>query len=523
MQLIDKDLLVNQFPNISDSDIKRILKYQEKFGYTLMNLKCLNNNCINLRKWFNTKWGYGHTCGSKECKLATKELVLQLGVIKGKQTYFEKTGFNHPTQNPETKEKYKQTYFERTGYENPALNPDIQELKRIKHRQQFGVDYFSQRPEVQEKIRLTNQKNTGTNSHFNKHLINYQYWYDRQYWIDNFILLDGSFDNKKCREFFNCSKDTVNTKILEMDIFRKKIKSVSEAELHIRDLLITQSEIILNNQTIIKPLELDIYIPDHNVAIEYNGIYWHSYIKEEYSKTFKQTDYSFCKNRHKHKTDLCHTKGIQLFHIFENEWADTIKQKIWKSVLENALGQSKRLGARKCVLKPVPKREIRPFLEQNHLQGYGTSPIAYGLYYNDELVSIMTFASGKGRMDKNTDWELIRFCNKIGYNVQGAASRLLKAFRKDHAGSIKSYANRRWSNGNLYRQLGFKEIGISEPNFFYWHLNNHKVLFSRQQFQKHKLSTLLPNYDSQLNANQNLLNNKYGIIFDSGNYIFLLE
>jgi hypothetical protein len=522
LELLDRELLNKHFLNIIESDIKRILKYQEKFGYTLRNLKCLNPNCNNLRKWFNTKWGYGHTCGNDECKQKTKETVLQLGVLKNKQTYFKRTGFNHPTLNPEVKEKYKQTYFKRTGYKNPANNPEVQERKRVKHREQFGVDYFSQRQDIQEKIRITNQKKYGTSSHNNKHITNYQYWYDRQYWINNFVLPDNSFDNKKCRDFFNCSKDTINIKILELDIFRKKNKSVSETELQIRTLLSSYS-LQLNTQTVIKPLELDIYIPDKKVAIEYNGIYWHSYMKDDYSKTLKQTDHLFCKNRHKQKTDACLLQDIQLFHIFENEWIDPIKQNIWKSVIENALGKSKRLGARKCQIKQVPKKDIKPFLEHNHLQGYGVSPIAYGLYYMNELVSIMTFASSKGRMDINTDWELIRFCNKLGYNVQGAASRLLKAFRTKHSGSIKSYANRRWSNGNLYRQLGFKEIGISKPNFFYWHLNNHKLLYSRQHFQKHKLLNILNNFNNKLSSTQNLLNNKYAIIYDSGNYTFLLE
>jgi hypothetical protein len=275
---------------------------------------------------------------------------------------------------------------------------------------------------------------------------------------------------------------------------------------------------VKNDRIQLKGKEIDFYLPFYKIGIEINGLYWHSYNAK--TKIIKRKDEY--KYSHNQKTDACQAEGIQLFHIFENECYS--KLEIWKSVIVNALGKSKRLGARKCILKPVPKKDIRPFLEENHLQGYANSPIAYGLYYEDELYSLMTFASGKGRMDKNTDWELIRFCNKKGYNVQGAASRLLKAFRADHPGSIKSYANRRWSNGNLYRALGFKELGISEPNHFYWHLNDSSLhLHARQSFQKHKQSNKLEIFDPNKTALDNMIINRYTILWDSGNYNFILE
>jgi hypothetical protein len=263
------------------------------------------------------------------------------------------------------------------------------------------------------------------------------------------------------------------------------------------------SKIILGSRSIIKPLELDIYIPDYNLAIEYNGIYWHSYCGQNKHTCKQQNDFNYCKNRHLHKTKLCQTKGIQLFHIFENEWVNKTKQNIWKSIIQNTLGRSIQLEAEDHTIKPVPKYDIKPFLEANHLQGYCSSSIAYGLYYNDDLISIMNFASSKEGIDKSADWELMRFCNKLGYNVHGAASRLLKAFRADHTGSIKTYVNRRWSNGNLYRRLGFQEIGTSYPNSFYWKNKN-----------PYKL---IPGFQNNSNPSQ------YNIIWDSGNYIFQLE
>lgn len=58
-------------------------------------------------------------------------------------------------------------------------------------------------------------------------------------------------------------------------------------------------EYLRKNKTIIKPLELDFYIPSENIAIEFNGIYWHSEITGQKNK-----------NYHLNKTELCEKQGI---------------------------------------------------------------------------------------------------------------------------------------------------------------------------------------------------------------------
>jgi len=77
---------------------------------------------------------------------------------------------------------------------------------------------------------------------------------------------------------------------------------------------IYNEKIILNSRKIINPYELDIYLPDLNLAFEFNGIYWHSTKKKK-------------NNYHKNKSDLCEEQNIDLIHIFENEW-DTNKSEI---------------------------------------------------------------------------------------------------------------------------------------------------------------------------------------------------
>ena len=268
--------------------------------------------------------------------------------------------------------------------------------------------------------------------------------------------------------------------------------------------LITNNEVLINDRSL--GFELDIYIPEKKLAIEFNGIFWHSQDKKG-------------KNYHKNKTDGCNGKGIQLLHIFENEWADENKKEIWKSVIRNKLGiYEKKIGARKTKLGYVSKNESDIFLEENHLQGSCNSSYQLGLY-DDGLICLMTF--GKSRYNKGAEWELLRFVSKKGYKVIGGASKLLKYFRNKYSGKIISYANKRWSNGDLYEKIGFDYIHDSSPNYFYYK-NGSLILESRIKYQKHKLKNILDVYDEKLSESKNMENNGYNSIYDSGNKVYIL-
>ena len=154
-------------------------------------------------------------------------------------------------------------------------------------------------------------------------------------------------------------------------------------------------------------------------------------------------------------------------------------------------------------------------MESNHLQGKDKSSIKYGLYYNDELVSLMTFV--KSRFDKKIQYEMYRYCNKLNTSVIGAASKLFKRFINDHSPkSIISYSDKRYFDGIVYQGLGFNFIENTTPN--YWYISpDYKVLFNRMTFQKHKLNKLINNFDSNLTEWQNMQLNGYDRIWDCGN------
>jgi len=232
--------------------------------------------------------------------------------------------------------------------------------------------------------------------------------------------------------------------------------------------------------SIIKPNQLDIFIPSHNLAIEFNGLYWHS---EQYKPN----------NYHLNKTESCEKQGIQLIHIFEDEWL--FKQDIVKSRLLNIIGLTQnKIYARKTEIKEVLSLQSKEFLTKNHIQGSINAGIKLGLYYNDELVSVMLF--NKPRLGIGTSYdgyELSRFCNKLNTNVIGGADKLLKYFIKSYQpNQIISYADRRWSQGNLYEKLGFELKVVNKPNYSYicGKIRKHRFGFRKELLKKEGFDTI---------------------------------
>ena len=269
---------------------------------------------------------------------------------------------------------------------------------------------------------------------------------------------------------------------------------------------ICKSEVVHGDRDVIRPYELDIYIPEKRVAIEFDGLYWHS---EGCGKDMRY---------HLDKTVMCEGHGIRLIHVFEDEWRN--RRDIVKDRIRSVIGAGgTRIYARKCAVREISAKESSSFLDANHLQGSGKSSVRYGLFHEDELVAVMTF--GKPRFNRSYDWEMIRFASKIGYSVVGGASRLLAHFRRERHGSIISYADRRYSNGNLYERLGFERIGVSEPN--YWYVKNFDKL-SRYACQKSMLPALLgAGFHLEWSEYENMMYNGWNRIYDCGNIVYVMR
>lgn len=231
-----------------------------------------------------------------------------------------------------------------------------------------------------------------------------------------------------------------------------------------------------HRKDLLNGLEIDIYIPDKKIGIEFNGTYWHS--EEIKGKTY-----------HLNKTLRAYKKGIHLIHIFEYEWVDEQKRRKILDMLRRMINPSSNtiVYARKTELREVGSSESTEFLEENHLQGSINSSINYGLYYNNKLVALMTF--GKPRFNKEYQWELHRLAYKNRVIVVGGADRLFKHFIKENnPSSIISYCDISKFDGHVYPRLGFKAIlsDITEPNYM-WVDSHTNIALPRYKTMKHKL------------------------------------
>jgi hypothetical protein len=291
----------------------------------------------------------------------------------------------------------------------------------------------------------------------------------------------------------------------------ENIKYTSEGQLELETFLksIGITNIVRNTKQIIHPFELDIYVPDKNIAIEYNGLYWHN-------------DSVVDKNYHLRKTELCEQKNIQLIHIFEDEWNS--KKDIIKSILKSKFHIfDNRIYARKCEIVSITQDEKSKFLNHNHRQGNDKSQIYFGLKYNDELVSVITFCNLRkimGNTSEEYNYELSRFCSKINIQCIGAFDKLLSHFIKNNKfNSIISYADRRFSSlSNVIYSKKFKFLSNTKPNYFYIQNNKrlHRFNFSKQQ--------LIKKYNADKSKTEFQITDELSIkrIWDCGNLKFEL-
>ena len=248
--------------------------------------------------------------------------------------------------------------------------------------------------------------------------------------------------------------------------------------------------------------ELDIYIPSKHIAIECNGIYWHSKKEAKY---------------HINKYELCKSMGIQLLTIWE-DWIIT-KPNIIESIILTKLGKTpNRYYARKCNVVKLSTSIGNSFLQNNHIQGQVRRGIYYGLEYNNELVSVMVFAkrsklSGPNILYDN-EWELVRFCNKLNTVVVGGASKLIKHFIENYnPDKIISFSSNDISDGGLYRTLGFESENKSSIAYWYVQQKTFKR-YHRTSFTKKSL--IKKGYDANSTEEEIMKGLNYFKIYDSG-------
>lgn len=346
-----------------------------------------------------------------------------------------------------------------------------------------------------------------TNTHLNKHNIS-----PEDYKI--------KFPNEK----YASNSYVEKTRIILKDATKSITKSfVSKPEKDLKEFLENDLniEIIKNDKKLLNGTEIDILIPKYNIAIEFNGNLYHS---ENYGGKTKFF--------HLSKTEKCKEKKYKLIHICEDEWF--LKNKIVKSKLKHLLGFNTslpRVHSRKCIIKEISANEKNLFLEQNHIQGCDKSIIHLGAFFNEKLVSVMTFDNQRKmsiQNNKNNIYELKRFSTDNNYIIPGMFSKLLSHFIINYKPiKIISFADRRWTinDENLYIKSGFKLTKTLSPDYMYYNskISRYKR-FHKFGFGKNSIKKKFPEvYDLNKTEWEMMQELGYDRIWDCGKLRYEME
>lgn len=444
------------------------------------------------------KWGVKNPMQSEEVRIKLKDsLVEKYGVShysktqewknKFKQTSQSKYNTENPFSSQVIKDKIKLSNLQNLGVEYPMQSPNVREKSRNKILDKYGVTHISKSEHIKDPVRKTTYKK-------------YAELLQSEYEILSYSEQVFKMVHRSCRGEFIINRGLVHSRTSQSGIICTLCNPVgnhsSTGEIEVKLFLTQQGiEYTSNNRTVLSGTELDIWIPQYKLAIEFNGLYWHS-------ELFKSDKY------HINKTLRCRELDIDLIHIWEDDWKT--KSQIIKSIILNRLGRvGNKIGARKCQIGLVDSKTAREFLDSNHIQGYSSSTDKIGLYYGGELVSLMTF--GWRRTNNKREYELIRFCNKTGMSVVGSASKLFKYFIKNCTSEIVSYSDISLFSGSIYSLLGFKMVGLSKPNY-YWVVEG--VKRHRYNFSKGKL--VAAGFDSKSTEVEIMHSRGYWRIFSTG-------
>jgi hypothetical protein len=437
---------------------------------------------------------------------------------KRDKTCLEKYGTKTASQNKKVKDKIEKTMVEKYGYKNPFSSKVIRNKAKNTINKRYGVDVASQNKEISKKISNTLKGREIPRKNFSEVKYDKILAYCKIAELKPLFTEKELLDKKIAWEFqnkfkFKCLKCNSITKVMLANGYLPSCNCssyigyslIEEEIVRFLALYLNPEEIYTNRRDLLpNRMEIDIYIPHLKLAIEVNGVYWHS------ESMGKYRDY------HLYKTEKCEEQGIDLLHILDFEWL--FKRPIIESIIKNKIKKNENsLYARKGIVKQITDIKIvKEFLNINHIQGYTHSKINLGLYINEELVSLMTL--GKNRFKKNSnEIELVRFCNKLNTNVIGSSSKLFKYFERNfnkEKKDIISFSDRRFFGGNVYKILGFDFDSISKPSYLYW--KNFEIK-NRMSCQKHKLDKLLENFDSNLSEYLNMKANGWRRVWDCGN------
>ena len=509
----------------------------EQFYWWYFDLVTYPNQCevcnANLTKFKNFSIGYSlyKTC-SRKCAANHSDRINKI-----KQTNLENYGVTSPMHREEVKQKIKKTNLEKHGV---SCILQLQTTKD-KLKEKFGVSNISQSNYWKESVKKTwinkgghvftdgSKLNEAAKDTLKKELVidgDFSYhqlaaWkrdgetFELHGRMNGFNVSFHDYVKDEVVMTHECGYEQINS-IKDARLFRclkcqplKFSKFECEVFEFINSINVT---VIRNDRRQIAPLELDLFLPEFNLAIECNGDYWHSFDRPETKEE---------RNKHLVKLELCLNKNIDLIQITEYEWKN--KRKYIESIILSRLGKTKRIYARHLECREIATTTAIEFFKENHIQGKATSKITFGLFENEVLVAAASI--GKTRFSKSDNWELIRFATMLNYTVVGGFSKLVKRIkielRKRNVATLESYLDRRLFNGHSLIRNGWDLKSTSSPGYC-WLLGEHRL--SRNKTQKHRLEKLLGrNFDANLSEAENMRNVGARRLWDCGQYKFAIN
>ena len=474
------------------------------------------------------------TC-SKECADKQRVHSFMLNVDKHveamQKTMLERYGASNARQVTQFLEKSKQTCLEKYGKESFTQTEEFKKKTIKTTRERYGTDWYTQTDEYRKKADATLLEKYGTTnvskskyflesrinnpekvSELIKFRDNPEEYIRSNYPEEPPTLLQLS---EACGV-----RDSSIGYIIDQHNLRHLIKGdYSRMEDEVFSFLsehIDKSGIQRNTFKIITPYELDIYIPSYNLAIECDPTWTHNSTISIFDSKPLDSKY------HKMKTDMCEAKGIRLIHLFGYDWVN--HKDTCKSIILNSLNKTpNRYYARKLKLLEVSGKQAFEFLQENHRQGGVYCKVNLGLFDSDRLVAVMCFSKlrhtiGTGTDDTSKCWELVRFCNLNYTTVVGGASKLLKYFiNMYNPYEIRSFSDRAHTTGNLYIQLGFSQLRVSDPGYMWVDLKTDHA-YARYNAQKQNIKQFLHDDTIDLSDTEVNIMSSHGYVqvFDSG-------
>jgi putative FmdB family regulatory protein len=470
---------------------------------------------LNAKEYHDTILKTPNSCNNTNCSKHVNFKKLQIGYLK---YCIKSCAINEMDREKATKE-YKKNMINKYGVDNPSKIKHVKDKRKKTNIKRYGGIAPICSDVIKSKIKETNIKRYNTDNYMQSEtLIEY---YKTKYnlilaqnnlkFISDYTTTDNIYDFEctKCGHKFtryfnttsmpkltcpNCNKGTMIENLIKEILNNNNIK------------------FIVNDRNVIAPYELDFYLPEYNIGIECHGLYWHS---EQFLKKHTKGN---PKHYHLNKLNYCTNAGIELLQFYEDEILN--KFDIISGIILSKCNRLKPICyARNTEIKLINNSVANDFLELNHLHGRSSKEISLGAYFDDTLIAVMTFKKSAISRSNYDTWELDRFCTLNNCHIPGIASKLFKYFIKHNPdiNKITTYADLRFSVGNLYKQLGFNFIHQSKPNYFYIINKSRKHRFS---FRKSILKSKLSGFDNNLTEYNNMLNHGIDRIWDCGHLKF---